>query len=60
MSKVKEGEIVVCRKKIWTIGYADYIVLITSDRSAIKEMLKRLERYLERKKCTLNAEKTRL
>ena len=59
LCKVNEGGIVVGKKKIWSISYADDIVLLATDKTAIKEMIKRTEKYLDRKKMELNTKKTK-
>ena len=47
-------------KKIWSISYADDICLIASGKDALKEMLKKMGSYLEKKKLGLNEDKTKI
>ena len=49
MKNVNEGGVVVGNKKVWSIGYADDIVLLSTEENAMKEMIDRLEKYLEKK-----------
>ena len=52
--KCKEGGLRIGNKKIWSISYADDICLIASSKEALKEMLKKMEGYLDKKKIKLN------
>ena len=52
--KYKEGGLRIGNKKIWSISYADDICLIASSKEALKEMLKKMEGYLDKKKIKLN------
>lgn len=47
MEEWQEGGKVIGRRKIWTIGYADDLVLLATNEKGLSEMLKRLEGYLE-------------
>ena len=58
--KCKEGGLRIGNKKIWSISYADDICLIASSKEALKEMLKKMEGYLDKKKIKLNEEKTKV
>ena len=43
MSKEQEGGVVIGRRKIWTISYADEIVLMVNNAQGLKNMIKRFE-----------------
>ncbi|XP_029054544.1 uncharacterized protein LOC114881833 [Osmia bicornis bicornis] len=58
--KAQAGGVVVGREKFWTLAYADDLVLVTNDEREMQEMMKTLERYLRRKKLTLNVEKSKM
>ena len=60
MQKCVEGGIRVGRKKIWTIVYADDIVLLALSEEALSEMIKLLEKYLQKKELELNAKKSKI
>lgn len=45
---------------IWTLGYADDVVLLARGKEALEEMIKRLEKYLGRKKLELNVDKSKI
>lgn len=42
-------------KKIWSLAYADEIVLMAKSAAEMKEMIRRLEKYLDEKKMILSA-----
>lgn len=48
------------RTKIWTITYADDIVLLASKEEDLKRMMKRFKKYLERKELVLSVEKSKV
>lgn len=47
-------------EKIFSLMYADDIVLFTEDEGNMKNMLRRLEGYLDKKRLEVNAEKTKV
>lgn len=49
MSKEQEGGLLIDRLNIWMISDAVDVVLVASNRQGLKEMIKKLERYLRRK-----------
>jgi len=55
MGGVKLGE-----GKVFTLTYADDIVMIAEEEQDMRAMMNRLERYLERKGMKLNEEKTKV
>lgn len=60
MKKEQTGGIVIGRTKIWTITYADDIVLLASKEEDLKRMMKRFKKYLERKELVLSVEKSKV
>lgn len=52
------GGMVIGREKIWSLAYADDIVLIAKDAQELKEMMGRLKTYLDKKDLTLNTGKS--
>lgn len=48
------------KEKVWTIIYADDIVLMSETEGEMKDMIGRLRRYTDRKKLTLSAEKSKV
>ncbi|TGZ53811.1 hypothetical protein DBV15_10472 [Temnothorax longispinosus] len=46
--------------RIWTLAYADDIVLLAREEEALEEMIKRLEKYLEKRKLELNIGKLKI
>jgi len=47
-------------KRIYSLAYADDVVLVVEDEDEMKSMMERLERYVERKRLKLNTEKTKI
>ncbi|XP_071572942.1 uncharacterized protein [Temnothorax nylanderi] len=60
MGRVKGGGIRLGGKRIYTLAYADDVVLIAEDEDQMRSMLERLEGYLGRKRLELNVEKTKI
>lgn len=48
------------REKIWSITYADDIVLLADREEELKSMMKRFRRFLEKKKMTMSTEKSKI
>lgn len=46
--------------KVWTLNYADNIVLLAKREDKMKSMMGKLEKYIDRKGLTINAEKSRV
>lgn len=57
MRKEQTGGIVIGKEKIWSITYADDVVLIAKSEKELKEMMRRFKKYIERKGLILNTEK---
>lgn len=45
---------------MYTLTYADDIVLLAEDEEGMRNMIERLEGYMERKKLEVNTEKTKI
>lgn len=60
MRKVQTGGTVIYKEKKWNIMYADDVALIAETEGELKEMIRRLRRYLEKKKLILSAEKSKV
>lgn len=48
LEKEQTGGIVIGKEKIWSISYADDIVLIARNEQELKGMMKRFKKYIER------------
>jgi len=59
MEKEQTGGIVIGRKKFWTILYADDIKLLATSEREFKGLMKRFERYIERKGLLINPDKSK-
>lgn len=60
MKKGQVGGIRIGKERIWTLAYADDLVIMAKSEEGMKEMLKRMERYLKLKKLQLNIEKSKI
>lgn len=47
-------------KRIYSLAYADYLVLLTEKEEEMRSLIERLERYLDKKKLELNVGKTKI
>jgi len=46
--------------RVYTLAYADDMVLMAEGENKMRSMMKRLEKYLEKKKVDLNPDKTKI
>lgn len=46
--------------RIWSLAYADDLVIMAKSEEGMKEMLKRMEKYLKRKKLYVNIKKSKM
>lgn len=60
MKKGQKGDIMIGKEKIWTISYADDIVLIAKSEQELKEMLKRFKKFIDRKGLELSTDKSKV
>lgn len=47
-------------KKVYSLAYADDVVLLAKDEEGMKGMMGKLEKYLDKKKLEVNTEKTKV
>lgn len=47
-------------ERVYTLAYADDMVLLAENKDKMRSMIDRFKRYLERKKSELNAEKLKI
>lgn len=60
MKSNQAGEIRVGREKIWTLAYADDIMLLAEDLKDLKDVIDRFGRYLGGKELQLNVDKSKV
>ena len=48
------------KKKIFTLAYADDVMLLANNDTGMREMLKRFRKYIEKKGLELNVEKLKV
>ncbi|RLU19665.1 hypothetical protein DMN91_008222 [Ooceraea biroi] len=58
MGKVRWGGVRLGRERVYSLSYADDVVLMSEDKEGMKSIMVRLEKYLEEKKLELNSDKT--
>ncbi|KMQ86416.1 hypothetical protein RF55_14592 [Lasius niger] len=56
----KVGRVRLGDERIWTLAYADDVVLISKEEDGMRSMIERLEGYLERKGLELNVGKLKI
>ncbi|KAL6420867.1 hypothetical protein ACFW04_014383 [Cataglyphis niger] len=60
MSRGGWGEVKLKERKIYTLVYADGVVLIVEEEDGMRSMIERLEGYLEKKGLELNVGKSKI
>lgn len=60
LRKGQVGGIVVGERKVWSVTYADDIVLMADREKELKQMLKRFEKFLKETELELSTEKTKM
>ncbi|KAH0820296.1 hypothetical protein GEV33_002495 [Tenebrio molitor] len=58
--KGQAGGVVVGKEKVWSLAYADDLVVLAKEEKGMKEMLGNMEKYMRRKKLTVNVEKSKM
>ncbi|KAH0816561.1 hypothetical protein GEV33_006230 [Tenebrio molitor] len=58
--KGQAGGVVVGKEKVWSLAYADDLVVLARGEKGMKEMLGNMEKYMRRKKLTVNVEKSKM
>jgi len=54
------GGVKIGEERVWTIEYADDILLVAEEEEALRDMIRRVKRYLERKKLVISSEKSKV
>ncbi|XP_071652705.1 uncharacterized protein [Temnothorax longispinosus] len=60
IKKVKWSRIRLGEGRVYDLEFADDIVLLAEGENEMRSMMERLERYLDKKRLELNAEKTKI
>jgi hypothetical protein len=50
----------VGKKKVWSLAFADDMVIVAKGEREMKEMMRNLGKYVRKKKLEVNVEKTRM
>lgn len=49
----------IWRERIYTLAYTDDVVILAEGEEEMKELMKRLEKYIEEKKLIVNVEESK-
>lgn len=60
LKKKQTGGVLISKEKVWPISYADDIVLLAESEQELNGIMKKFERYLERKGLILSPEKSKV
>lgn len=60
MGQIKWGGIRLGDGRVYTLAYANDMVLIAEKENETRSVMDRLEKYLEKKRLKLNAEKSKI
>lgn len=60
MGKVKWRGVKVGGRRVYTLAYADDVVLLAEDEDQLRSMLERLEEYMKRKNLEMNVGKSKI
>lgn len=60
MRRVKCGAVKLREKKMYTVAYADDMVLMAEEEEKMRSMMERFSEYVEEKKLELNTEKAKI
>lgn len=60
MRKGQVGGVQIGKERIWSLAYADDLVLLAKSEEGMKEMVKRMKNYLKKKRLQLNTEKSKM
>jgi len=60
MKSVQLGGIVIGKKKVWTVSYADDVVLLANNEEGIKEMIRKFKKYIQDRGLELNIDKSKI
>lgn len=61
--EMKKGQIdgvQIGKKRFWTLAYADDLVMLAKSEESMRELMKRMKRYIRKKKLLLNTEKSKM
>jgi predicted nucleotidyltransferase len=54
------GGSVVGRETVWSLVFADYLVIVAKSERETKEMMKSMGQYVRKKRLEVNVEKTKM
>jgi hypothetical protein len=54
------GGFVVGREKVWSLAFADDIVIVAKSERKMKEMMRSLGKYVKKKELEVNVDKTKM
>jgi hypothetical protein len=54
------GGVVVGREKVWSLAFADDMVIVAKSERKMKEMMRSLGKYVKKKEPEVNVDKTKM
>lgn len=60
LGRVKWGEVRIGERRLYSLAYADDIVLMAEGEDEMRSMIGRFEEYLEKKRLELNTSQTKV
>ncbi|KAJ3632437.1 hypothetical protein MTP99_009448 [Tenebrio molitor] len=60
LRKAQARGVVVGREKVWSLAFADDMVIVAKSEREMKEMMRNLGKYVRKKKLEVNVEKTKI
>lgn len=56
MKKIQTRKVVIGKKKVWSVSYADDVVLMANKEEGMREMIRKFGRYIERRGLEINTD----
>lgn len=60
MKKSQVRRVQVGSERLWSLAHADDLAILAKNEEGMKEMMKRMEKYLKRKRLQLNTDKSKM
>lgn len=60
LSNAQAGGVIVGKKKIWSMSYADDVVCLAKSKEELREMMKTIGKYMDKRDLKVNVKKTKV
>jgi hypothetical protein len=60
LTKARGGGVVVGREKVWSLAFANDMVIVAKSERKMKEMMRSLGKYVKKKEPEVNVDKTKM